>query len=171
MGMNVFGVGPSEFFLLLVIALLILGPERMVKASQGIARLIRNLILSPAWRTIQQVQAEVRNLPTQLIREAGLEDMDKIVPTPAELAKSAGFDELARDVNQIQKQVRGDITAANNQISSLTQQASRPASSQPVKVSPVSSPPASPANTGAPTVSVLPPAPPSPSGPPTIQKK
>jgi Sec-independent protein translocase protein TatA len=167
MGMNIFGVGPFEFFVFLLIALLILGPERMISASRGIARFIRNLILSPTWRTVQQVQVEMRNFPTQLIREAGLDDINKIVPTPEEIAKEAGLDDLARQVDEVKKQVQGDITAANTQINHLTQQASQPAAKT---TTAAASSPASPLNSGVPTISAPPPAPPSPSGPPTIQK-
>jgi sec-independent protein translocase protein TatB len=161
MGMNILGVGPFEFFIFLLIALLILGPERMISASRGIARFIRNLILSPTWRTVQQVQVEMRNIPTTLIREAGLDDINKIVPTPEEIAKEAGLDELSKQVDQVKRQVQGEWTDTNAQVTQMSKQAT----SLPAKPAPVS-----PLSSGIPTISAPPPAPPRPDGPPTIQK-
>jgi len=138
MGMNIFGIGPLEFILFLVIALLILGPERMVSTSRSIARFIRQVITSPNWRTVQNVQSEMRNLPNQLLREAGLEDIDKVVPSMDEIAKEAGLDELSRQVNQVQKEVSGEWNTIANEMSESTK------------------PPASPPDSGIPTISVPP---------------
>jgi Sec-independent protein translocase protein TatA len=161
MGMNIFGIGPFEFILFLVIGLLILGPERMISASRGIARFIRNVLLSPTWRSVQQVQSEMRNLPTTLMREAGIEDINKIVPTPDEIAKEAGLDVLAKQVDQVKQQVQGEYTAANVSIAGAAAQAAQTAPKPP---------PVTPTSSGVPTIAVPPPAPPSQAGPPTVQK-
>jgi len=102
MDVGILGVGPFELLLILVLALIILGPERMIKTTRSVARFIRNLLTSPTWRTVQDVQQEMRALPNQLLREAGLEDINKIVPSAEEISKEAGLDQLSHDVKKLQ---------------------------------------------------------------------
>jgi hypothetical protein len=71
--MELFGVGPLELLFILIIALIVLGPRDMVKAGNTLGRLLRKTILSPTWLKIQR---EVRSLPYQMMREAGLEEAD-----------------------------------------------------------------------------------------------
>lgn len=141
MGMNLFGVGPWEFLLFLLLALLILGPERMISASRSVARFIRNLIISPTWRTVNQVQNEIRTIPEQLLREAGLEDAENLVPSPDEIMQEAGLDELSRQVTEVQQQVRGEWNEMTVHPDQPPTSSSKPA-------------PASPPGSGIPTVAL-----------------
>lgn len=70
--MEFLGIGPLELLFIVLIALIILGPQDMVKAGNTIGRLLRKTILSPTWLNIQR---KVRTLPYELMREAGLEDL------------------------------------------------------------------------------------------------
>ncbi len=76
--MELFGVGPLELLFILIIALIVLGPRDMVKAGNTLGRLMRRTILSPTWMKIQR---EIRNLPYQMMREAGLEEDDLRIDT------------------------------------------------------------------------------------------
>ena len=105
--MDILGVGPFEFIFFLILALLVLGPERMISTSRGIARFIRNVLTSPTWRTVQDVQREMQTLPTQLIREAGLEDIEQVIPSIEEIGKEAGLDQLQQDVNKLKTDLSG----------------------------------------------------------------
>ena len=71
--MEFLGVGPLEFFFIILIALIVLGPKDMVKAGRTIGRFLRKTILSPSWLNIQR---KVRTIPYTLMREAGLEELD-----------------------------------------------------------------------------------------------
>lgn len=71
--MELFGIGPLELIFILIIALIVLGPRDMVKAGHTLGRLMRKTILSPTWLKIQR---EIRTLPYQMMRDAGLEDED-----------------------------------------------------------------------------------------------
>jgi hypothetical protein len=71
--MELFGIGPLELLFILIIALIVLGPRDMVKAGNALGRFMRKTILSPTWLKIQR---EVRSLPYQMMREAGLEEAD-----------------------------------------------------------------------------------------------
>jgi sec-independent protein translocase protein TatB len=69
--MEFLGIGPLELFFIVLIALILLGPQDMVKAGRTIGRILRRTVLSPSWMNIQR---KVRNLPYELMREAGIEE-------------------------------------------------------------------------------------------------
>ncbi|RPI22257.1 MAG: twin-arginine translocase TatA/TatE family subunit [Chloroflexota bacterium] len=71
--MEFLGIGPLELFFIILIALIVLGPKDMVKAGHTLGRLMRKTILSPTWLSIQR---KIRNLPYEMMREAGLEESD-----------------------------------------------------------------------------------------------
>jgi len=72
--MDILGIGPLELLFILIIALIVLGPNDMVKAGRTAGRLLRRVVTSPTWRMVQQTSRDLRNLPNTLIRDAGLED-------------------------------------------------------------------------------------------------
>ena len=74
--MDFLGVGPLEFFFILLIALVIFGPNDIVKAAKTLGSFMRKIVLSDSWRTFQHASKEIKNLPTTLMREAGLEETD-----------------------------------------------------------------------------------------------
>ncbi len=69
--MEFLGIGPLELFFIVLIALIILGPQDMIKAGRTIGRILRKTVLSPSWMNVQR---KVRSLPYELMREAGLEE-------------------------------------------------------------------------------------------------
>jgi len=71
--MQLFGIGPLEFFLILVIAVIVLGPKRMVTAAREAGKLIRKVTHSPLWREIVETSNEIREMPGKIVREAGIE--------------------------------------------------------------------------------------------------
>lgn len=72
--MDFLGVGPLEFFFILIIALIVLGPRDMVKAGRTIGSFLRRLVKSPTWQAVRQTSSELRYLPNRLMREAGVEE-------------------------------------------------------------------------------------------------
>lgn len=68
--MDFLGIGPLELLLILLIALILLGPNDMVKAGRTIGRAMRKIITSPTWQEIRKI----RYLPNKLMREAGIEE-------------------------------------------------------------------------------------------------
>jgi sec-independent protein translocase protein TatB len=79
--MEILGIGPSELFFIIIIALIVLGPKDMQKAGKTVGRWLNNLVRSDGWKAFQQTSKEIRTLPTKLMREANLEvaEMDKEV--------------------------------------------------------------------------------------------
>ena len=72
--MQFLGIGPLEFLLIIVIAIIVLGPKGMVKAARETGKMIRKLIRSPLWRDVMDTSREIRDLPNKIAREAGIEE-------------------------------------------------------------------------------------------------
>ncbi len=102
--MEIFGIGPLELLFILLIALIVLGPGDMVKAGRTLGRLMRKVVTSPEWHTVQKASRELRYLPNKLMREANMEDISN---------------EL-RDIKKIGGQVSSEVKKAENDISSWT---------------------------------------------------
>jgi Sec-independent protein translocase protein TatA len=99
--MEILGIGPLEFLLIILVALIVLGPRDMAKAVRTLGRLLRKIVTSPEWRTAQRASKELSLLPTKLIREAGLEEAQK-------------------DIGQIGGQIQQDFKQWKGNISSWT---------------------------------------------------
>lgn len=77
--MNLFGIGPLEFLLIIVIAVIVLGPKGMVEAARETGKFIRKIVRSPIWRDVVDASREIRDFPRKIVREAGIEkDLDDL---------------------------------------------------------------------------------------------
>ena len=50
-----------------------LGPKDMQKAGKTIGQWLNKLVRSDGWKVFQQTSREIRNLPTQMMKEANLD--------------------------------------------------------------------------------------------------
>lgn len=126
--MDIFGVGPLEFFLILIITLIILGPNDMAKAGRAIGRFLRRIVMSEEWRIITQSAREFRRLPQRLMHEAAIEDIKKELP---DLRRDADLDGLTQDLTQWQRDVSGWTKQATSQAAGeVTTPAPQPAIGQ-----------------------------------------
>lgn len=98
--MEIFGIGPLEFIFILLIALIVLGPNDMAKAGRTIGRALRKIVTSSEWRTIQQASKEFRYLPNRLIREAGIEELKKELSDDKIIGSQFGLNELNIESDQ-----------------------------------------------------------------------
>ena len=76
--MNIFGIGPLEIIFVLIIGILILGPEGMIEAGRKLGKFLRSIIKSPWWNNIRRGVNEIQYLPQKLIREAELEELHEL---------------------------------------------------------------------------------------------
>lgn len=67
--MEIFGIGPLELILIVVVALVVLGPKDMIATSQKAAIWLRKLRNSEIWTTTK----EVMDIPKQVMKETGLD--------------------------------------------------------------------------------------------------
>jgi Sec-independent protein translocase protein TatA len=72
--MDIFGIGPLELLFIVIIILLVLGPKEMVSALRTIGKVLRSIVTSDWWSSTKQTIQDVRKLPYDLMREAGMEE-------------------------------------------------------------------------------------------------
>jgi sec-independent protein translocase protein TatB len=75
--MEVLGIGPLEALFVLILALLVVGPQDLGKAARSFGRFLNRLYRSEAWSAITQASRNLRTLPNRLAREAALEELDE----------------------------------------------------------------------------------------------
>lgn len=80
--MEFLGIGPLELIFIIVIILLIVGPKDIANVSRTIGRGLNRLYKSDNYRLIQKASAELRNLPQELMKEANLEELQKMAEVP-----------------------------------------------------------------------------------------
>jgi len=111
----IFNIGPLEFILILLVAIIVLGPERMVIGARSLGRWIYKLVRSPTWRAIMSTSQEIRDLPNKIVRESGLEESLKEV-------QSVSTD-LHDEISQAVKDVNAEVSQAASAVSAEVSQA------------------------------------------------
>ncbi len=77
--MEFLGVGPLELLVIIVIALLVLGPQDLAKTARTAGKFLNRMYRSDAWKTVTQASRDLRDLPNRLAREAALEELDEAI--------------------------------------------------------------------------------------------
>jgi sec-independent protein translocase protein TatB len=121
--MQIFNIGPVELILILLIMFILLGPEGMLKTARQIGKWIRELIHSPIWRDIMGYSREIRDLPTKIVRESGLDE---------------DLEEIRRSTQEVNDDINNSVKEANKEI----EQSLKEAGSVDIRISPTP-PPAS----------------------------
>jgi Sec-independent protein translocase protein TatA len=75
--MDIFGIGPMEIALILILVIIIFGPKDLMKTGKTIGKSLNKFVRSDTWRTLNQTTQELKNLPTRLMRETGLDDLEQ----------------------------------------------------------------------------------------------
>ena len=76
--MDLFGVGPLELLLVVLLALVLFGPKDIANNARSAGRFLNRLYKSEGWRTMTQASSALRNLPNRLAREAELDQLDQV---------------------------------------------------------------------------------------------
>ena len=76
--MNIFGIGPLEIVFVLIIGILVLGPDGMISAGRKMGKFLRSIIKSNLWQNIRKGVSEIQYLPQRLMREAELEELNEL---------------------------------------------------------------------------------------------
>lgn len=106
--MEIFGVGPLEIILVLILALVVLGPQDMVATAYKIGAWIRKIVRSPMWREIMETSREIRQIPTTLIRDSGIEEAMAEVKETGVMVKN--------EVGQATQEVSGQLQQASTEL-------------------------------------------------------
>lgn len=88
--MSFFGIGPMELIFILIIMILVLGPKNMVVSAQKLGVTLRRIVKSPLWATVMDTSREIREIPTRLIRDAGIEEDLKNIKSTTNSLKNVG---------------------------------------------------------------------------------
>lgn len=75
--MDFLGVGPLELVLVIILALVLVGPRDLAKLGRDAGRFLNQLYRSQTWRTMNEASRELRNLPNRLAREAELDSLQR----------------------------------------------------------------------------------------------
>lgn len=75
--MEILNIGPLELVLIVLLALIVLGPNESINAMRKLGKFFYKAAKSPYWSTIVNTSKEIRDLPNMMIREAGLEESIK----------------------------------------------------------------------------------------------
>ena len=94
--MNIFGIGPLEIIFILIIGILVLGPEGMVEAGRKLGKFLRSVIRSNWWQNVRRGVNEIQHLPQKLIREAELEELNELSKISKEEFPKIGNDEILK---------------------------------------------------------------------------
>ncbi|HAF63162.1 MAG TPA: hypothetical protein DCK95_12685 [Anaerolineaceae bacterium] len=73
--MQIFGgIGVSEILFILVLMVIVLGPQKMVEGARDLGKTIRKVTHSQFWKDVQQTSREIREIPQKIMDEADIED-------------------------------------------------------------------------------------------------
>jgi Sec-independent protein translocase protein TatA len=113
MQMKFLNIGPLELFFIVLIAIIILGPTETLKTVRTAGQWISRLVRSPYWQSVLDAKKEIRDLPTKLVRESGLDE------SLSEIKKEAsGFKtELTNDLNKARKAMQVDEINISSELS------------------------------------------------------
>lgn len=105
--MNLFGIGALEFLLIMIIALIIIGPKDIGKHARSAGRFLNRFYRSDTWRLVRDTSHNLRTLPKRLAREAALEELEEI---------KRSLQDPMRDLNEFQhrlEQTEKDLAHAS----------------------------------------------------------
>jgi Sec-independent protein translocase protein TatA len=114
--MDILGIGPLELFFIVIIALIVLGPNDMVKAGRTLGRFMRTIIMSDTWRTIRRASDDIRNLPNRLMREAGIEEdeLRKELNLAETIRKEIDPESIHKEIDEVQEGIAEWTTPPNS---------------------------------------------------------
>ena len=91
--MKFLNIGPLELIAILVLALIIMGPKDLVKTGADIGSFVRKIVKSPIWRTIVTSSREIKELPSKIVNEAGInEDIKEFKKVSSDIQGSYGVE-------------------------------------------------------------------------------
>ena len=124
--MELFNIGPLEFILIIVLAVVILGPEQMVKGAYSMGRWINKFVRSPMWKEIMSTSQDIRELPTKIMRDTGLEEsLNEIKQTTQDVTTelNSTLKQANDEVKQAVDETNAEVRQATNELNDTANQA------------------------------------------------
>ncbi len=110
--MKFFNLGLSEIIFIIIIALIIFGPENMVKTAKDAGKLVRKMTKSPYWKEVWATKRELNELPKMLVKEAELDETIRDLNKETQKMSSsvtASVTELIKEVEEPIKKTDGEL--------------------------------------------------------------
>lgn len=73
--MSFLGIGPLEFVLLAILALVILGPKDIALAGKKLGRFLYKVKNSDIWKSIQETRQQAKDFGHEIMDDADLDDL------------------------------------------------------------------------------------------------
>ena len=86
--MELFGVGPLEVLLIMLLVIVLFGPKDITRTARTAGHFLNRLYHSEGWRTLLRTSETLRTLPNRLAREAELEELGALRQTMAEAKRA-----------------------------------------------------------------------------------
>jgi Sec-independent protein translocase protein TatA len=137
--MEILGVGVPELAFIVLIALILLGPKDMIAAGRTIGRGLRKFLTSPTWLALRRTGEELQQLPTKLVREAGLEELQNEVKSitnqiqPVDFKKVFDERQIFDPATQQASPIKPEVLNNSPQLGLPNQQENPPSPSTPVE--------------------------------------
>lgn len=101
--MNFLNLGLPEVIFIIILALIIFGPNNMVKSAKEAGTFLRKLTKSPYWQEVWATKRELEELPKRIAKEAKLDetlrDLDNKVKRESGTSNSM-VSEFLKEMNQ-----------------------------------------------------------------------
>ncbi len=101
--MNFLNLGLPEVIFIIILALIIFGPNNMVKSAKEVGAFLRKVTKSPYWQEVWATKRELDELPKMPAKEANLNetmrDLDNTVKN-ASGSTNSFVSEFLKEVNQ-----------------------------------------------------------------------
>lgn len=114
--MKFFNLGLSEIIFIIIIALIIFGPENMVKTAKDAGKLVRKVTRSPYWKEVWATKRELNELPKMLAKEAELDETIRDLNKETQKMSSS----VAASVSDFIKEVEEPIKKTDSELKKET---------------------------------------------------
>ena len=103
--MKVFNIGVGEILFIIILAVIIFGPENLVKSAREMGGFLRKVTKSPYWQEVWATRRDLEEIPRMLAKEANLKETLR---------------ELDLDTKGVSSQVSGAVTDLINEVDEKT---------------------------------------------------
>lgn len=117
--MKILNLGVPEIALIVILALIILGPDNMVKSARDIGAFIRKVTKSPYWKEVWATRRELNEIPKILSREADLDGTIKDLNRETKDLQSAvanSMSDLIKEVEEPLKQMSKELKEVDKEL-------------------------------------------------------
>ena len=71
--MQIFNISLLEFVFIILLAFIVLGPEKGVEAAGNLGRWIRKVVKSPFWRELVSTSKDIKDIPRKIMDDAEIQ--------------------------------------------------------------------------------------------------